>query len=73
MIRRILIFIDSIFNIYYKTKAEYFNFIHPKIFYQDYKLKGTIRTTFFNGKRTIYPEPITINELKNKMKNERKN
>jgi hypothetical protein len=72
MIRRILMFIDSIFNIYYKTKSKYFNFIHPKIFYQDYK-KGTIRTTFFNGKRTIYPEPITINELKTKMKNERKN
>lgn len=61
---KILIYIDKLFNAYYKLKAEYFNFIYPKSFYENYKRKGTIKSSFINGERIIYDEPISYYELK---------
>jgi hypothetical protein len=61
---KVLLFIDKLFNAYYNAKKDYINFIHPKIFYTDWKIKGTIKSSFINGKRIIYPEPINYNELK---------
>jgi hypothetical protein len=61
---KVLIYIDKLFNAYYKAKKDYINFIHPKIFYTDWRIKGTIKSSFINGKRIIYPEPINYNELK---------
>ena len=69
---KLLIYIDKLFNAYYRLKKEYINFIHPKVFYTDYKLKGSIKSSFINGKRIIYPEPISYYELKQILTNKTK-
>jgi hypothetical protein len=61
---KVLIYIDKLFNAYYKAKKQYINFIYPKIFYTDWRVKGTIKSSFINGQRIIYPEPINYQELK---------
>lgn len=69
---KLLIFIDNLFNAYYKAKKDYLNFIHPQIFYTDWQMKGTIKSSFINGKRIIYPEPISYKELKRILTNKTK-
>jgi hypothetical protein len=61
---KLLIYIDKLFNAYYKAKKQYINFISPQIYYIDWQMKGTIKSTYINGERIIYNEPISYKELK---------
>ena len=70
---RIYHWIDFCFNKYYSLRKKVDNLVTCKIVYNDYKLKGTIKSTFINGKRFIYDEPITYAELKKKLLKTNKN
>ena len=61
---KLLMYIDKLFNAYYKAKKQYINFISPQIYYIDWQMKGTIKSTYINGERIIYKEPISYKELK---------
>jgi hypothetical protein len=61
---KLLIYIDKLFNAYYKAKKQYINFISLQIYYIDWQMKGTIKSTYINGERIIYNEPISYKELK---------
>ena len=61
---KLLMYIDKLFNAYYKAKKQYINFISPQIYYIDWQMKGTIKSTYINGERIIYNEPISYKELK---------